>query len=30
MNKWIPTISSGSRGFFNWEGVLDSYWQGVK
>ena len=30
MKKWIPTISSESRGFLNWEGVLGLYWQGVK
>ena len=30
MKKWIPTISGESMGFFNWGGVLGSYWQGVK
>ena len=24
--KWIPTISSGSRDLLNLEGVLGSYW----
>lgn len=30
IKKWIHTISSESMGFFNWEGVLGSYWYGVK
>lgn len=28
--KWIPTISSDSRVFFNWEGILGSYLYGVR
>jgi len=24
--KWIHAISSESRGFLNWEGVLGLYW----
>ena len=30
MKKWILTISSEMGGFLNWEGVLGSYWYGVK